>query len=121
MNDVINLTEMAKGALQEQFENNFHKVLDNMEDPNTDPKKMRKLSITMKIIPAGTTGTARIEFQTDIKLVPQNALETQIAFGKEQGKTIVREFGGDIPGQYEMTEDGEIEDNTKLVSIGGKK
>lgn len=121
MQDTISLTEMARGALQEQFENNFQKVIDNIEDPNTDPKKARTLTIKMKVTPSKMGGTARIEFQTDIKLVPQNVLETQIAFGKELGKTVVREFGGEIPGQIQVNEYGEVVNNTKVVSIGGKK
>lgn len=121
MKEVINLTEMARGALQEQFENAFQKILDNIDDPNTDHKKMRKLSITMKVVPDPMGGAATIDFQTDIKLVPANPLRTQIAYGKEDGATVVREFNRGMPGQLEMTDDGTLEENTKLVSIGGRK
>lgn len=45
----IDLSTIADGAVQERFEDAFNKVLDNIHDLNTDPKKTRKLTLEVKI------------------------------------------------------------------------
>lgn len=46
MDKKLNLAEMAQGAFMEQFHIELHIVLANIKDPNTDPKKARKITLT---------------------------------------------------------------------------
>ena len=43
----LNLAEMANGAFMEQFNIELKKVLANIADPNTDPKKARKITLVV--------------------------------------------------------------------------
>jgi len=42
MSDNIKISEIAYGALQEQFDAELKNVLNNIADPNTDPRKLEK-------------------------------------------------------------------------------
>lgn len=45
----LDLSKLADGAVQERFEDAFNKVLENIHDLNTDPKKNRKVTLELKI------------------------------------------------------------------------
>lgn len=47
----LNLKEIANGAVQELFENELCKILENIKDPNTSLKKGRVLSINFTFKP----------------------------------------------------------------------
>lgn len=46
-----NLDELMDGAVNEQFNQNLAQLWDNVFDPNTDPKRPRVLTMTIKIVP----------------------------------------------------------------------
>ena len=43
----INLEKFADGALSVQVNKALHKVVENILDPNTDPTKARKITVTI--------------------------------------------------------------------------
>lgn len=47
MFEITNLSEMSNGAVNERFNYELQKVVENICDPNTDPKKKRKITLTM--------------------------------------------------------------------------
>lgn len=51
MNQVkhINILEVAKGALAEQIDIELRKIMENLQDPNTDYKPVRELTIKVKL------------------------------------------------------------------------
>jgi hypothetical protein len=47
MPNMIDLADFAGGAVSERFNQELKKVLENIADPNTDPKKAR--TVTVKV------------------------------------------------------------------------
>jgi hypothetical protein len=121
--DRINIANLAKGALVEQAESEIQRVLDNIADPNTDPKKARKVQITLTFKPMDRDA-ASIEIQTKSSIIPYNAVTTQVFIGKDNnGNVMAAEYQkGTIPGQASLivdTETGEIvkEAGKKILNI----
>jgi hypothetical protein len=105
--DKINIAALARGALIEQSDGEIQKILDNILDPNTDPKKKRTLTITVSFTPVGQDRElAKIDIQTKSSVVPYNAVSTNICLGRDrEGKAIAEEYTkGTIPGQTEITD-----------------
>jgi hypothetical protein len=49
MPNMINLTEFADGAVAERVNIELQKVLENLTDPNTDPKKVRTITVEISM------------------------------------------------------------------------
>ncbi|GKX29041.1 hypothetical protein SH1V18_15210 [Vallitalea longa] len=115
--DCFNIAKMAQGALIEQFDAEFEKVLDNIADPNTPAEKARKIQIVLSLKPSSSRRTANIEFQTKSTLVPADKLKTEIAIGRDSdGRLVAEEFTGGIPGQMKINLDEE-KDSEKVTNI----
>ncbi|GMQ58945.1 hypothetical protein AN1V17_33420 [Vallitalea sediminicola] len=114
MNDIdyFNIAKMAQGALVEQFDVEFEKVLDNIADPNTAAEKARKITIEFSIKPSSSRRTANVSFQTKCTLIPAAKLKTEIAIGRDtDGKLVAEEFTGGIPGQMSINLDTKEDNN----------
>jgi len=99
----MKLSEIAHGALEEQFEVEFQELLKNIADLNTDAKKARKITVTLTVKPNEKRNIADIEFQTKTTLVPSKPISTNICIDKDRtGKMIAEELNGQIPGQLSM-------------------
>lgn len=81
---IMKLNQIAKGALEEQFEAEFRTLLKNIADPNTDPKKARKITITLTIKPNEKRNIADMSFQTKAILIPSMAIEFNIYIEKDK-------------------------------------
>lgn len=46
----LSLETLMQGAVQEKFENELKRVLENIMDPNTDFKKKRKLFLILNLL-----------------------------------------------------------------------
>ncbi|MGE5631600.1 MAG: hypothetical protein ACM3TR_10960 [Caulobacteraceae bacterium] len=114
--DKLTIANIARGALVEQFEVELEKVLDNIVDPNTDPKKVRKIQINMEFKPNEKRNMAEIKCQTKSNLVPANTVETAITIGKGTDGTIAAaELDSEIFGQLKLGDEGNIEEAGKIV------
>lgn len=115
----VNLTEMARGAILEQFEIEMEKVLKNIIDPNTDPKKARKIQLTVQFKPTEDRDIAYIQAQAKSTLVPSKPIGTQIVIDQDvDGSILANEFGkGTIPGQVDIDEYEEETNNKKVVNM----
>lgn len=103
----INIKDVAGGALQEQFQKSFEKIIENMKDVNTSFKPKRKMIMTMTF----EQDEAREQIVTSIsfqeKLAPRNSVNTMYSVGHDirTGKVMVEEFGiGVIPGQIRLSD-----------------
>lgn len=115
--DRLTISNLAKGALVEQFEDELEKVLDNIVDPNTDPKKARKIQITFEIKPNDKRNMADIKFQTKSSLVPVNTVSTAIIIDKDKdGNVAAAELCQEVYGQLKFDNDGGIEETGTKVT-----
>lgn len=122
----VSLEEIAGGALQEQFEKAFEKVVENLADPNTSFKEARKITITLKF----TQNEQRDDVACDVlvaeKLAAQSATRTAFAVGKnlKTGEMYANEYGrnqmsiNDLGIDYETGEVLEEQpQNTKIIDL----
>jgi hypothetical protein len=69
---------MAKGAIVEQFDKVLLDVMANIDDPNTDPKAVREVTIKVKFRPQSDRKTVPIEHSVVAKLAPMKKTEATV-------------------------------------------
>lgn len=121
----LNISNLAGGAVVEQFDIELQKVLENIADLNVDAVKARQINVKITFKPSKNRAIASINIQAKSSLVPINPLETNIYIDKDRnGQIVAEEFGnGQVPGQIKMGDQivvdnatGEILD-AKVISI----
>ncbi|WP_254120961.1 replication terminator protein [Shouchella clausii] len=116
MSKIVDLNEFANGAVMERFNIELQKVLENIADPNTDPKKARKLNITVTLKADGERDIASVGIQAKTTLAPAKDIETKIVIDQDQaGKIIGKELRSGIKGQTYFDEDGVYEDTGEKI------
>lgn len=112
----LNLTEMAEGAFMEQFNIELKKVLANIVDPNTDPKKARKITLTATLKSDENRDVINFEVQSKANLVPAKPIATKIIVDRENdGSIVAAELKSGNKGQTYMDNDGNVRDDTGKV------
>ena len=100
----IELQSLVGGALQEEFEKSFEKVVKNLQDLNTSYRDKRSITIKMTF----EQNEARDDVKTSItvaeKLAPQQGLNTEFYIGRdlETGKVVAQEYGKQVKGQMNL-------------------
>ena len=91
----VSLEEIAGGALQEQFEKAFKKVVENLADPNTSYKEARKITITLKFAQNEQRDDVVCELLVTEKLASQAVTRTSFAVAKnlKTGEVYAEEYG----------------------------
>lgn len=130
----ISLQEMVGGALQEQFEKSFLRVVENLADPNTPFKDCRKISIELKFTQNEARDDVSCTIKVSEKLAAQAPMQTAFAIGKnlKTGELYAEEYGrhAQVKGQLSVddVEDipvnpdtGEIIEEPKGVVIDMRK
>lgn len=108
MENMINLEKFAEGALSEKFNAELKKVIENIEDPNTDFKKKRKLTLELTFESDEHRELAIVDIVAKSKLVPAKALATKIVMGTDgKGGILASEYKKQIQGQSIMRVDEE--------------
>lgn len=108
----LNLAELAQGAVVEQFGIELAKVLANIKDPNTDPKKARKVTLTATLKADDNREVVTFDVQTKATLVPINPVSTIILVDKAPDGTVVgAELKSGQKGQLFIDDDGRIKDD----------
>ncbi len=94
------LCEIGRGAAVERFDLELQKVLDNIQDPNTDPKKARSVVLTFTITPDEDRGVGKYAIDAQAKLAPIKAHPGRVFLGRDQdGHGVASE---EHPNQTEM-------------------
>lgn len=120
MAKIINLSEFADGAVAERFNIELRKVLENIADPNTDPKKARKVTLTVTLKADEQRDIANVSVQAKTVLAPAKQIETKIVMDYDgDGYVTGAELKSGLKGQSYITEDGEVADDrgNKIVSF----
>lgn len=112
MSNKLNLADMAQGAFMEQFYIELNKVLANIKDPNTDPKKARKITLTATLKTDEDREVVAFQVQSKASLVPAKPLSTIILVDKAPDGTVVgAELKSGRKGQLFFDEDGRVKDD----------
>lgn len=117
---MIDLSNFADGAVAERFNLELQKVLENIADPNTDPKKARKLTMTIMLKADEKRDIASVSIQTKTSLVPAKDIETKIVMDCDaKGNVVGAELKSGSKGQMFIDDDGQIADDrgNKVVHL----
>lgn len=98
----ISVFDLLEGGVKELAELNLQRVLDNIRDLNTDPKKTRTLTVSMKFLSNDDRDTVNVDIQVDSKLAPIKAVATTLDIGDEGGKVVACERPKYTPGQMRI-------------------
>lgn len=113
MRELMNFNEIAMGALAEKLNMSSEEVVKNLLDPNTDFKKTRKLTITMKFKTDDTRELSSMEVETKTSLAPTMPVSTKMLIGRDidTGQVVAKEWNNQIKGQVDATEVIEASEN----------
>ncbi|WP_144499275.1 replication terminator protein [Bacillus sp. FDAARGOS_235] len=109
MEVMIDLNTFADGALAERFHQEFERVMENMADLNTDPKKARRIVLTLSFAGDKKRDVWNCQVQATSKLAPTEAVESKILLDMDQnGNLVGQELASGIQGQFYMDLQGDV-------------
>lgn len=101
------LDELMDGALTERFNYEMARVLNNVFDPNTDPKAKRQIQIVIDIMPNERRDAAGFRVDVKSKTAPPVAVTQTVFLSQDDdGRVTATEMTSQVPGQISM--DGDI-------------
>ncbi|EJR24606.1 hypothetical protein [Bacillus cereus] len=105
----IDLNSFADGAVAERFDAEFERVLENMSDPNTDPKKPRTITLTLSITGDKKREVWDCQVQAKSKLAPTIEVGSKILMGRDNsGQIVGQELASGVKGQYYIDTEGDV-------------
>jgi len=112
MPEKINVLELARGAIQEQIDNQMGRILENLMDPNTDTKTKRKLTVTLEFKLDENRETVDCAAQAKATLAPVKPITTRLILDTDHlGRPVAAELTKDKGSALA----GEIEKELRLV------
>lgn len=87
----VTLGTIAGGALNELFEAELAKVLNNITDPNTDTKTRRAITLTIRFKPGRDRDVADVEVACASRLAGIMTVNSQVFMGRHKGRLIAVE------------------------------
>lgn len=118
--NTFDFSTFANGAVAERLNIELQKVLENIADPNTDPKKARKLQMTVTIKADEERDLGLVSIVTKVNLQPAKEIESKIIIDQDaSGKVVGAELKSGAKGQMFIDGDGDIADDRggKVVNI----
>ncbi|SEH77810.1 hypothetical protein SAMN05192559_10465 [Halobacillus karajensis] len=112
----MKLSEVADGALQEQFNSEHQRVVENMFDRNTEAKVKRKITIELVYQPNEQREIAGLTVQVKSKLAPAVSVPSSVMIGADSnGQVIGKELRSGVKGQTYFEEDGIKQDDGEKI------
>lgn len=102
----IELRELVGGALHEQFNKAFERVVENLQNPNTPYKTTREITIKLKFQQNEFRDDVKCGISVTEKLAAQSPMETSFAIGKnlKTGELYAEEYGKQVRGQLSIND-----------------
>lgn len=120
MSKIVDLNSFANGAMAERFNQELQKVLDNIVDPNTDPKKVRKVTMTVSISSNENRELSDVSVQVKSTMAPAKNIEAKIIMDYDnKGKVTGAELKSGIKGQTYLDPEGDVSDDigNKIIDL----
>lgn len=119
MRQIIDLNEFAGGALAERFNQELQKVLNNIDDRNTDPKKARSVNVVVTFKGDEKRDVVNVEVKASSKLEPAIGIATKIMLDRDgAGRVTGAELKSGVPGQTYIDENSNIADDSgKVINL----
>lgn len=87
----VTLVGLADGAVEERFQVELAKVIDNIKDPNTEAEKARRITVTFVFSPDKERRHCGLAIDIAAKLVGPDGLYTDVWVGRHEGLPAVIE------------------------------
>jgi hypothetical protein len=119
----VDLNTIAGGQLQEKFNREITRVMQNMQDPNTPFGDARSITIKINFKQTEQRDDAKVDISVNSKLAGVINCKTNFAMGKnlETGEVVINEYGKQIPGQMSFTDmirpEGKEERTSKIAQM----
>jgi hypothetical protein len=100
------LMDMKMGLqVKERIDYEMARVIENINDPNTDPKKKRQIKVTIELTPLNERESVNIDFAVVPVLCPTGKISGQLAIVSAGQNAGVYEVTANIPGQIDINGD----------------
>lgn len=102
----FNLEEFAGGKLSVQLNKALEKVTENIQDPNTDAQKVRKINVSISLRPNDERNFVSTTVETKLSLAPELGATTALSMGRDlrTGEVEAIEIFNQIPGQKSVND-----------------
>lgn len=103
---LFNLEEFAGGKLSVQLNKALEKVTENIQDPNTDAQKVRKINVSISLRPNDERNFVSTTVETKLSLAPELGATTALSMGRDlrTGEVEAIEIFNQIPGQMSVND-----------------
>lgn len=100
----INLEQFAGGKLSVQLNRALEKITENVQDPNTDAQKVRKINVSISFRPNDERNFVATTVETKLSLAPELGATTALSMGRDlrTGEVEAVEIFNQIPGQMNV-------------------
>lgn len=102
------LLDMMNGGIKELADRDLQRVLENLKDVNTDPKKARSISVKFTLTSDDNRDCVKVRVQVESKLAPVKAQETTLDIGYDAGSVVAVERPKVTPGQLRMDDETNV-------------
>ena len=113
--NIRSLLEMAHGAILERADYETARVMDNIMDPNTDPKAKRKITLTLEFKPDANRQMISVNVVAKSSLASTNPIALSLCTGWEDGRFTAVEMSNNVPGQTSF--DGDVEPERAVLRL----
>ena len=102
----INLEQFAGGKLSVQLNKALEKITENVQDPNTDAQKVRKINVSISLRPNDERNFVSTTVETKLSLAPELGATTARSMGRDlrTGEVEAIEIFNQIPGQMSVND-----------------
>lgn len=100
--EVITLTTIAGGAAVNLFQGELDRVLRNIQDPNTEARATRKITLEISFAPDEERELGEVQVRVSAKLAGMKGAKTRVFFGRHKGQFVATEFD---PKQVDLFDD----------------
>lgn len=102
----FNLEEFAGGKLSVRLNKALEKVTENIQDPNTDAQKVRKINVSISLRPNDERNFVSTTVETKLSLAPELGATTALSMGRDlrTGEVEAIEIFNQIPGQMSVND-----------------
>lgn len=102
----FNLEEFTGGKLSVQLNKALEKVTENIQDPNTDAQKVRKINVSISLRPNDERNFVSTTVETKLSLAPELGATTALSMGRDlrTGEVEAIEIFNQIPGQMSVND-----------------
>ena len=100
----INLEQFAGGKLSVQLNKALEKITENVQDPNTDAQKVRKINVSISFRPNDERNFVATTVETKLSLAPELGATTALSMGRDlrTGEVEAVEIFNQSPGQMNV-------------------